>query len=128
MKKIIFIALFIIFVVGCSKKEAPKPTLLEIMSSSCSMCKEMKPIIAKVQEKYEGMISFLIYDTDTTAGAEQANLYAIKKIPTLLDLGRLFLWFIFFLFRPRRTRFKRFFLRTYLITFPGYCQANLLLY
>ncbi len=88
MKKIIFIALFIIFVVGCSKKEAPKPTLLEIMSSSCSMCKEMKPIIAKVQEKYEGMISFLIYDTDTTAGAEQANLYAIKKIPTLIFIDK----------------------------------------
>lgn len=58
----------------------PLPRLLELGSSKCTPCKAMKPILASLEQKYQGKLRVEFIDVweDLRAGEE----YEVESIPT----------------------------------------------
>ena len=86
MKKAFLFLIPLMIFCGCSKKQESKVTLIEIMSSSCSSCKEIKPVIEKIKEQYKNKINMIIYDADTPEGlVEHGRSLAVSALVTGLS-------------------------------------------
>lgn len=64
-------------------------TLLDLGSSGCPACDDLKPIIDLLRTKYQGKINVNYYDVNnTTRGRELGNQYNVSSIPTLIYLDK----------------------------------------
>lgn len=63
-------------------------TVMDLGSKGCIPCDNLQPVLAELRTKYEGKINVLFYDiARTTEGAELANQYNVKYMPTLIFLN-----------------------------------------
>jgi thioredoxin len=63
-------------------KETKKiPTLLELGSESCAPCKMMKPILAKMEKEYDGIIKIKFVDVWLKENTHIGIKYKINSIP-----------------------------------------------
>jgi thioredoxin 1 len=58
-----------------------KPVLLEFYSDSCIPCKRMSPILAVLEEEYEGL---KVAKLNIKFGAETAQKYEVMASPTIV--------------------------------------------
>ena len=64
---------------------ADVPTLLELGSSTCIPCKEMKKVLGSLEEEYAGRLDIRI--VDIFEQPEMAERYNVRVIPTQVFLG-----------------------------------------
>lgn len=83
-----FVLIFIIAGCGSQPKQAAKLTVIEIYSSECGACKEVKPIVDEVEKEYSKDINVIRYDVSTPDGAENAKAYYSTHIPVFVFLDR----------------------------------------
>jgi thioredoxin 1 len=61
--------------------QSDKPVLLEFYSDSCIPCKRMSPILAELEEEYEGI---KVAKLNIKFGAETAQKYEVMASPTIV--------------------------------------------
>jgi thioredoxin 1 len=61
--------------------QSDKPVLLEFYSDSCIPCKRMSPILAELEEEYEGL---KVAKLNIKFGAETAQKYEVMASPTIV--------------------------------------------
>lgn len=85
MKKI-YLFLFVILNVNLSIFANPKElstakiTFIEIGSTHCIPCKQMKPILKSIENKYKSQIKVIFYDINKDK--DVVKKYNVKLIPT----------------------------------------------
>ncbi len=62
------------------------PTLIDFGAEWCPPCRQLRPVLVKLQEKYAERINFQFYDVDDPANAELVNKYGAAYLPTLVFL------------------------------------------
>ncbi|MCB2213618.1 thioredoxin [bacterium] len=62
----------------------PLPTMLELGSEGCKPCEQMKPVMAGLEQDYNGIIRVTFHDV--RKNPDIANEYGIKLIPTQVFL------------------------------------------
>ncbi len=69
-----------------TKQPQAKPliTFVEIGSVNCVPCRQMKPVMKAIEEKYTGKVKVVFYDVNKQRA--KANEYYIKLIPTQVFL------------------------------------------
>ena len=73
--------------VSCKKQPEPKlPSLVNITSSNCPACADIKPAVDKIKEDFKGRLKVIVYDTAKPEGAEKAAMFNIESTPTLIFL------------------------------------------
>lgn len=70
--------------VASEKVQNPVVKIIDFNATWCGPCKEMAPIIEKVEQKYTGKVAFEKVDVDEQSAL--ANQYGIQSIPTLVYL------------------------------------------
>jgi len=70
------------------KEGAAKPlvTFIELGSVNCIPCKQMQPVMKKVEAKYGSQVKVIFYDVWTDKGAPYGEKYGIRAIPTQVFL------------------------------------------
>ncbi|WP_340819451.1 thioredoxin family protein [Methanolobus sp. WCC4] len=67
---------------------AEGPVLIEIGAEWCPSCKAQKPILAEIENDYQGKASVLYIDTDRTGAlAASFNVYSIPDMFVIVDMG-----------------------------------------
>lgn len=61
--------------------KSEKPVLLEFYSDSCIPCKRMSPVLAELDEEYEGL---KVSKLNIKFGAETAKKYEVMASPTII--------------------------------------------
>lgn len=90
MKKI-YLLLFVIINVHLSIFANPKEvstakiTFIEIGSTHCIPCKQMKPILKSIENKYKSQIKVIFYDINKDK--DVVKKYNVKLIPTQVFLN-----------------------------------------
>lgn len=90
MKKI-YLFLFVILNVNLSIFANPKEvstakiTFIEIGSTHCIPCKQMKPILKSIENKYKSQIKVIFYDINKDK--DVVKKYNVKLIPTQVFLN-----------------------------------------
>lgn len=69
-------------------KEEIKITFIQLGSNKCMPCVMMKPILKKVEEKYNDKVKVIYYDIWTEKDAPMAYKYKIRVIPTQIFLDK----------------------------------------
>jgi thioredoxin 1 len=64
----------------------PKVTFIELGSVNCIPCKQMQPVMKKVEQKYGSQVNVVFYDVWTNKDAPYAKKYGIRAIPTQVFL------------------------------------------
>jgi thioredoxin 1 len=57
------------------------PTVVDFYATWCGPCKQLAPILEKLEQKYQGRVSFIRIDVDEEPGLAQA--FQVESIPTL---------------------------------------------
>lgn len=68
-------------------QESPRPKILEFYATWCEPCKQMKPTVDTLKERYGTEIEWVSCDVDDPANAELAKQYEICPIPALVFLN-----------------------------------------
>ena len=68
------------------EKEDYKITFIELGSVNCIPCRAMQPIMKEIEKEYKGIVKVVFYDVWTKQGAEDAEQYNIRVIPTQVFL------------------------------------------
>lgn len=95
---LIFIAaaLAIIFVslpVSCTGNgdygsSLPKNTIMDIGSEGCSPCRQLKPILAELEEDYGDKVDFIFYEAwYSEEGAAMAEKFGVTAVPCVIFLN-----------------------------------------
>ncbi len=63
-----------------------KPTLAVFTADWCPACKQLKPVLESIQEKYEGKVTVVVVDTDEAGFL--AKRYEVSGIPLLVFFGK----------------------------------------
>ncbi len=71
-----------------SQENATKPTVtfIELGSDRCIPCKQMKPVMAEIESKFEGQVEVIFYDVWTKEHKHYAEEYQVRLIPTQIFL------------------------------------------
>jgi thioredoxin 1 len=64
----------------------PKVTFIELGSVNCIPCKQMQPVMKKVEQKYGSQVKVVFYDVWTKKDESYAYKYKIRAIPTQVFL------------------------------------------
>lgn len=64
-----------------------RPKVLEFYANWCEPCKQMRPTIDALKERYGNMIEWVSCDVDDPANSALANQYEICPIPALVFLN-----------------------------------------
>ena len=64
----------------------PIVTFIELGSVNCIPCKQMQPIMKKIEEKYPQQVKVVFHDVWTQEGRPYARQYGIQVIPTQVFL------------------------------------------
>lgn len=65
------------------------PTLLDLGSSGCPACDDIRPIIDELKSQYKGKINVNFYDVNNSStGKSLANTYGVTSIPTLVYVNK----------------------------------------
>jgi thioredoxin 1 len=91
MKKIFLLVLLAVTAVLFSDNYASavskeKVTFIELGSVNCIPCKQMQPVMKKVEEKYGAQVKVVFYDVWTEKEKAMAYKYKIRAIPTQVFL------------------------------------------
>ena len=57
------------------------PTVVDFYATWCRPCKELAPVLERLEKKYEGRITFMRIDVDENP--ELAQAFQVESIPTL---------------------------------------------
>lgn len=57
------------------------PTVVDFYATWCGPCKELTPILEKLEQKYQGRVDFMRIDVDEQP--ELAQAFQVESIPTL---------------------------------------------
>jgi thioredoxin 1 len=68
------------------KKIAPLVTFIELGSVTCIPCKQMKPVMKAIEEKYGTQVKIIFYDVWKPDQKQYAQQYGIRAIPTQVFL------------------------------------------
>jgi thioredoxin 1 len=63
-----------------------KVTFIELGSVNCIPCKQMQPVMKKVEERYGTQVKVVFYDVWTDKDAPYGQKYRIRVIPTQVFL------------------------------------------
>jgi thioredoxin 1 len=87
---ILSMAVCVAFVIGDSEAGAqnqPTVTFIELGSVNCIPCKQMQPVMKKVEQKYGSQVKVVFYDVWTEKEKSMAYKYKIRAIPTQVFLA-----------------------------------------
>ena len=99
MKRLIwsFCAVFI-FIITCScfanliDNDLPEGTetvsFVELGSGKCIPCKQMQPIVDKIEEEYAGKVKVVFHDVWKEDGKKYGQAYNVRMIPTQIFLDK----------------------------------------
>ena len=59
-----------------------RPVVLEFTAVDCEVCKEMKPIIAKLKKAYKGKLDFVIIQVESNEGKQLMKTYPVEYYPS----------------------------------------------
>jgi thioredoxin 1 len=62
--------------------ESNVPVLVDFYSDSCIPCKRMSPVLAKIEEKYDGKLK--VVKLNINFDAQTAENYEVQSVPTLV--------------------------------------------
>lgn len=65
-------------------KSAEVPVLVDFWADWCAPCKQLKPVLEKLADEYDG--SFILAKVDTEAEQQLAAMFGIRSLPTVLLL------------------------------------------
>lgn len=65
----------------------PIVTFIELGSVNCIPCKQMQPVMKKVEQKYGAQVQVVFYDVWTDKDKAMAYKYKIRAIPTQVFLS-----------------------------------------
>jgi thioredoxin 1 len=100
MTRSIYSALFVLcFLAGCSEAQntdslrmndlpsgTEQITFVELGSVNCIPCKQMKPVMAAIEQDYAGKVKVVFHDVWTSEGKKYGSEYGIRLIPTQVFL------------------------------------------
>jgi thioredoxin 1 len=87
---ILSIAVCVAFVIGdreAGAQSKPTVTFIELGSVNCLPCKQMQPVMKKVEQKYGAQVKVVFYDVWTDKDKAMAYKYKIRAIPTQVFLS-----------------------------------------
>lgn len=64
-----------------------KPFLIEFYSTTCGICKQMKPVLAALEKDFGRDIPFVYVDTDDPSNQELLNQFQVDGLPTIYIVG-----------------------------------------
>ena len=64
------------------------PTLIDLGAEWCPPCRQLRPVLVKLQERYGEKINFRFYDVDAPENAEIVGKYGARVLPTLVYLDK----------------------------------------
>lgn len=102
MKKLLFLALFNLFSLvftidgqAASSKELLSlartkgiPVMLEVGSVQCIPCRQMKPILDKMEKQYKDRLQVIFVDIGKDEEKKLATMYGVFVIPTQIFLDK----------------------------------------
>lgn len=59
--------------------------ILRFTAAWCGPCQKVKPVVERIQQEHPGL-RVVTYDIDTPEGKEQANLWRVSGVPTLVQV------------------------------------------
>lgn len=85
---LVLLILFTFSVVLFAQTESvePKVTFIELGSVNCIPCKQMKPVMKSIEEKYGEQVKVIFYDVLKQEQKKYAQQYGIRLIPTQVFL------------------------------------------
>ncbi|MCE5313044.1 MAG: thioredoxin family protein [Nitrospiraceae bacterium] len=99
MKKILYAVLLLAFISGCGSKtpqtledhikvanKSGAAVLIQIGNDTCGPCVEMKKILSRVVEDYQGKVKVLYIDT--IRDPQLAKQYAVQKVPVQIFIDK----------------------------------------
>ena len=63
-------------------------TFLELGSVNCIPCRQMQPVMKRIEEEFSGQVKVVFHDVWTVAGRPYAETYRIRVIPTQVFLDK----------------------------------------
>ncbi len=92
MKKLILLFALFSFSAGFAqdKKNEVKPevTFVELGSTTCIPCKQMKPVMENIEKKFSPNVKVVFYDINKEENKKTVEQYKIKLIPTQVFLDK----------------------------------------
>lgn len=73
---------------AAEKKEIKLPALMDFGAKKCIPCKEMAPILEKLEKEYKGIFTVKFIDVWMTENAEEAKKFKIETIPTQIFMDK----------------------------------------
>ena len=59
-----------------------QPVILEFTTPTCGVCKEMKPLVKRLEEDYEGTVRFVVLDTQSDMGRALLDDFPVEYVPS----------------------------------------------
>ena len=87
------VILFVSLPLSCAEKgdfgsPLPKNTIMDIGSEGCGPCRQLKPILAELEENYGDEVDFLFYEAwYTDEGAAMAEKFGVTAVPCVIFLN-----------------------------------------
>lgn len=77
---------------GGPAAELPKnnrPVFVEFYSTSCNICKMMKPGLRELEREFEGRVDFVFLNVEESASRKLSERFSVYALPTIavLDAG-----------------------------------------
>jgi thioredoxin 1 len=69
------------------EKQTIKPTIMDFQAAWCRPCRELRPVLAKIEKKYAGKVNVITVDVEDPANQELVERYGVTVLPTVVFVG-----------------------------------------
>jgi thioredoxin 1 len=67
--------------------ENTKPTIMDFQANWCRPCRELRPVLAKIEKKYAGKVNVITVDVEDPANQQLMERYGVTVLPTVVFVG-----------------------------------------